>query len=45
MTTKKQKRQAALEKRAAFEAEHRRTGLEAQRLDRERRARQAKKDD
>jgi hypothetical protein len=41
MATKKQKRQAALEKRAAFEAEIKRTGLEAQRQDHEHREAQA----
>lgn len=38
MATKKQKREAALARRAAFEAEVRAEGLEAQRKDRERRA-------
>lgn len=41
MATKKQKRERALEKRIAFEAEVRRTGLEAQQKDRERRERRA----
>jgi len=40
MATKKQKRQEMLEKRAAFEDEMMRTGLEAQRKDRERRRQQ-----
>ena len=37
MTTKKQRRQQVAEKRAAFDAETKRLGLEAQRRDRERR--------
>lgn len=44
MATKKQKRAAALAKRAAFEEEYRRSGLEAQRKDREHRARKLREE-
>lgn len=44
MATKKQKRQAMLEKRAKFEEEIRRTGLEALRKDREARRSKELKD-
>lgn len=37
MATKKQKREAALAKRAAFEEKHRLSGLKAQRADQKRR--------
>lgn len=40
MATKKQKRAALMARREAFFEEHRRTGLEAQKKDRERRAHQ-----
>lgn len=43
MATKKQKREAALAKRAAFTEETRRTGLEAQKRDREERERREAK--
>lgn len=43
MATKKQKRQRAEEKRAAYMEELRRTGLEAQRKDRESRKRAERK--
>jgi hypothetical protein len=39
MTTKKQRRAAVAEKRARFDAESTRIGLEAQRIDREKRER------
>lgn len=42
MATKKQKREAALAKREAFEEERRQTGLKAQETDRERRARKSR---
>jgi hypothetical protein len=44
MATKKQKRQAALEKRAEFEAEMRESGLKALHAERERREREARRD-
>lgn len=43
MATKKQKREAALAKRLAFEEERRQTGLKAQEQDREIRARKSRK--